>query len=63
MARSRKDGGPVAKTTLYLPEDLMQRLKHLAVDRHCTVTDLIKEAVENLLAQEDKVLGKTKPKK
>jgi predicted DNA-binding protein len=63
MARSRKDEGPVAKTTLYLPEALMQRLKHLAVDRRCTVTDLIKEAVENLLTQEDKVLGKGKPKK
>jgi predicted DNA-binding protein len=60
MARLRKSEGPVAKTTLYLPEELMLRLKHLAVDRRSTVTDLITEAVEKLLAQEEKVFGKDK---
>ncbi len=63
MARSRKDQGPVAKTTLYLPEALMQRLKHLAVDRRCTVTELIREAVEGLLTQASGEVGKARGKK
>ena len=38
-------------TTISLPADVYKQLKHLAVDEEQTVRDLIREAIEELLAR------------
>lgn len=42
----------MVRTTVYLPDALRSGLKHLAVERHCSMADLLREAVEETY-QED----------
>lgn len=36
------------RTTIFLPQDLHANLKHLAIERRCSMADLLREAVERL---------------
>ncbi|MBI5622326.1 MAG: CopG family transcriptional regulator, partial [Elusimicrobia bacterium] len=36
----------MVRTTIYLPEDVHSGLKHLAVEMHCPMADLLRKAVE-----------------
>ncbi len=36
------------RTSIFLPQDLHTNLKHLAIERHCSMADLLREAVEQL---------------
>jgi hypothetical protein len=36
------------RTTIFLPQNLHANLKHLAIERHCSMADLLREAVEQL---------------
>jgi len=47
------------KSTFRLPIDLAIQLKHLAIDRRTTVTELLIEAIQKYLAE----IGKTTSKK
>jgi predicted transcriptional regulator len=47
----------VVKTTVYLPEDLKRRLEALARTRETSEAALIREAVEQLVAQSRPRLG------
>lgn len=40
------------RTTIFLPKDLHSSLKHLAVERDCSMADLLREAAE-MLYRED----------
>ena len=40
------------RTTIFLPQDLHANLKHLAVERHCSMADLLREAVEQLYKED-----------
>jgi predicted transcriptional regulator len=39
-------------TTIFLPQDIHAGLKHLAVERHCSMADLLREAVEDSYKQD-----------
>ena len=40
------------RTTIFLPQDLHSNLKHLAIERHCSMADLMREAVERLYKED-----------
>lgn len=40
------------RTTIFLPQDLHTNLKHLAVERQCSMADLLREAVEQLYKED-----------
>ncbi|MFA6091339.1 MAG: CopG family transcriptional regulator [Elusimicrobiota bacterium] len=40
------------RTTIYLPEDLHSGLKHLAIEMHCPMADLLRKAVESTYSEE-----------
>ena len=42
----------MVRTTIYLPEELHSGLKHLAVEMHCPMADLLRKAVEETYEQE-----------
>lgn len=42
----------MVRTTIYLPEELHNGLKHLAVDMHCPMAELLRKAVEETYAHE-----------
>lgn len=40
------------RTMVYLPDQLHRNLKHLAVERHTSLTELVREAVEALYRED-----------
>ena len=42
----------MVRTTIYLPEELHSGLKHLAVELHCPMADLLRKAVESTYERE-----------
>lgn len=40
------------RTTIFLPQDLHANLKHLAVERQCSMADLLRDAVERLYKED-----------
>lgn len=42
----------MTRTMIYLPDELHKHLKHLAVERNTSMTELLREAAE-ILCQED----------
>lgn len=42
----------MVRTTIFLPEDLHANLKHLAVERRCSMADLLREAAERLYKED-----------
>lgn len=40
------------RTSIFLPQDLHANLKHLAIERHCSMADLLREAVEQLYKED-----------
>ena len=40
------------RTTIFLPKDLHNSLKHLAVERQCSMADLLREAAEQLYKED-----------
>ncbi|MCX5796408.1 MAG: ribbon-helix-helix domain-containing protein [Elusimicrobia bacterium] len=42
----------MVRTTIYLPEELHSGLKHLAVELHCPMADLLRKAVESTYEHE-----------
>ena len=45
------------RTTVFLPQDLHANLRHLAIERHCSMADLIREAAEQLYEEDLADLG------
>ncbi len=41
-----KDGEVIQKTTVYLPKELVKRLKREALDREITLSELIRERLK-----------------
>ncbi len=52
------------RTMVYLPESLHRNLKHLAIERHTSLTGLVREGVEALYREdiEDLKVGKKRLK-
>lgn len=48
----------MVRTTIYLPEQLHNNLKHLAVERRRSMANLLREAVEEVYEQDLKDLHK-----
>lgn len=46
----------MVRTTIYLPEVLHNSLKHLSIEMHCPMADLLRKAVEETYRQELKDL-------
>lgn len=46
------------KTMVYLDEEAHTRLKHLAVDEHVSMSELVRRAVDEFLRQHKKKGGK-----
>ena len=42
----------MVRTMVYLPEPLYRGLKHLAIERHTSLTGLVREGVENLYKED-----------
>ena len=42
----------MVRTTIYLPEELHSGLKHLAVEMHCPMAELLRKAVEETYEHE-----------
>lgn len=42
----------MVRTTIYLPEELHNGLKHLAVEMHCPMADLLRKALEETYSKE-----------
>ncbi|GAI32354.1 unnamed protein product [marine sediment metagenome] len=42
----------MVRTTIYLPEEIHNSLKHLAIEMHCPMADLLRKAVEKTYRQE-----------
>lgn len=40
------------RTTIFLPKELHASLKHLAVERECSMANLLREAVERLYEED-----------
>mgnify|MGYP001615113605 CR=1 FL=1 len=40
------------RTTIFLPQELHANLKHLAVERRCSMADLLRDAVERLYKED-----------
>jgi len=51
-------GVKVMKTMIYLEEEAHLRLKHLAVDEHMSMSELIRRAVNEYLSKHSKKGGK-----
>lgn len=54
----------MVRTMVYLPESLHRNLKHLAIDRHTSLTGLVREGVEALYREdlEDLKIGQKRLK-
>lgn len=54
----------MVRTMVYLPEPLHRSLKHLAIERHTSLTGLIRESVETLYREdiEDLRIGRRRLK-
>ena len=52
----------MTRTMIYLPEQMHRGLKHLAVERESSLTELVREAVEVLYKEdlEDLRIGRTR---
>jgi hypothetical protein len=53
-----RKGVKIMKTMIYLEEDAHLRLKHLAVDEHVSMSELIRRAVDEYLRTHPKKGGK-----
>ena len=53
-----RKGVKVMKTMIYLEEDTHLRLKHLAVDKRVSMSELIRRAVDEYLSKHSKKGGK-----
>ncbi len=42
----------MVRTMIYLPESLHRNLKHLAIERHTSLTGLVREGVETLYRED-----------
>jgi predicted DNA binding CopG/RHH family protein len=51
MAPTRKDADEPVKVTLRLPSALVKRAKHHAIDTDQDLQDVVREALEQLLAR------------
>jgi len=40
------------RTTIFLPKDLHSSLKHLAIERECSMAELFRDAVQRLYEEE-----------
>jgi hypothetical protein len=60
MPRKYREGVKLVKTMIYLEEDVQDRLKHLAVDEHVSMAELIRRAVDEFLKSYSKKGGTKK---
>jgi predicted transcriptional regulator len=49
-----KEAKPMFTTTISLESEIHKKLSHLAIDEEKTVRELIREAIEELLARREK---------
>jgi predicted transcriptional regulator len=56
--KHKKENKPMFTTTISLEPETHKKLSHLAVDEDRTVRELIREAIEELLARREKKGGK-----
>jgi predicted transcriptional regulator len=58
MPKTKRKGVKIIKTMIYLDEEVHTRLKHLAVDEHLPMAELIRRAVDEYLRKYPKKGGK-----
>ena len=49
MPRIYRKGAKIVKTMIYLEEEAHKRLKHMAVDKEVSMTELMRQAVDEYL--------------
>ncbi len=49
MPKSKRKGGNIVKTLIYIDEEAHNRLKHIAVDERVSMTELVRRAVDGFL--------------
>lgn len=49
--RKLKDAGPQVRIDVYMDDELSRKLRHLSIDSARSLTDLIGEAVRDLIAK------------
>jgi predicted DNA-binding ribbon-helix-helix protein len=52
MVYSHYERCEMIRTTIFLPKDLHASLKHLAVERECSMANLLREAAERLYEED-----------
>ena len=58
MPRIYRKGAKIVKTMIYLEEEAHKRLKHMAVDKEVSMTELMRQAVDEYLAHHSSGKGK-----
>ena len=58
MPKSKRKGGDIVKTLIYIDRDAHNRLKHIAVDERVSMTELVRRAVDEFLKQHSKKGGR-----
>ncbi len=60
MPKSKRKGGNIVKTLIYIDEEAHNRLKHIAVDERVSMTELVRRAVDGFLKKYPKKGGRRK---
>ena len=58
MPKSKRKGGNIVKTLIYIDEEAHNRLKHIAVDERVSMTELVRRAVDEFLKKYPKKGGR-----
>ncbi len=58
MPKSKRKGGEIMKTMIYLDQQVHTRLKYLALDKRVSMAELIRRAVDGYLKKYPKKGGR-----
>ncbi len=58
MPKSKRKGGEIMKTLIYIDAEVHNRLKHIAVDERVSMAELIRRAVDEYLKKIPKKGGR-----